>query len=243
MLRARNQPAFLATEAVMIGAGSSLGPRGFDAGAQEVVVKLVADHPTAEGAGLMVHEQFWAMSSGVPGNSIAFGTGVTPLMHLASFLVAKSEVTALIDMGDGAEALADAHLPDGFNRASLPLVPAPAAPDPARKTVELPLSKLAWLRSGEKGETINIGVIAREPAQLPWIRAGVEAALKDGWLDHLFGGAAARFKLYDLPGIAAFNVVLEGALPGGINNSTRLDPAAKSVAQQMVGMAIVVEHV
>ena len=41
-------------------------------------------------------------------------------------------------------------------------------------------------------------------------------------------------RVYDVPGIAALNLVLEGALPGGINASTRLDPAAKSVAQQLL---------
>jgi hypothetical protein len=290
LLRGGNKPAFLATEAILIGAGTSLGERGFNADAQELVLKLVADHPTAEGAGLMVFEQSWAMSSGVPGNSIAFGQGVTPLMHLASFLVAKGEVTALLDMGDGAEALADAHLPGGFDVAKLDpeqnaafqhrhpelvsgstsvpnsqvigvtekwmlkqvqhdgsadfrfdtLMPVPPKPNLSQATETRTLGELAWLRSGEKGETINIGVISREPAMLPWIRSGVEAALKDGWLDHLFGGAPARFRIYDVPGIAAFNVVLEGALPGGINNSTRLDPAAKSVAQQMVGSRVVV---
>jgi hypothetical protein len=46
--------------------------------------------------------------------------------------------------------------------------------------------------------------------------------------------------VYDLPGIGAVNLVLAGALPGGLNASTRLDPAAKSVAQQMMDFPIAV---
>ena len=46
--------------------------------------------------------------------------------------------------------------------------------------------------------------------------------------------------VYDVPGVAALNLVLAGALPGGINASTRLDPAAKSVGQQMLGFVVAV---
>jgi hypothetical protein len=44
--------------------------------------------------------------------------------------------------------------------------------------------------------------------------------------------------VYDLPGISAINMVLSGALPGGLNASTRLDPAAKSVGQQMLDFPV-----
>lgn len=240
MLRARNQPPFLATEVVMIGAGAALGPRVFDPSAQEVVAKLVADHATAEGATLMVQEQNAAMCGGAPGHTISMGAMVTPLMHLVSFLVPKTAVTATLDMGDGPEDLPETHLPGSYDPASV-TPPAPSAtPDPAVRTCDRPLGKLAWLRSGEKGETINVGVIARDPALLGWIRAGVEAGLDQGWLNHLYAGAPASYRIYVVPGIHAFNVVLKGALPGGLNTSTRLDSAAKSVAQQMVEMPVAV---
>jgi hypothetical protein len=161
-------------------------------------------------------------------------------MHLVSFLVPKTAVTATLDMGDGPEDLPETHLPGSYDPASV-TPPAPSAtPDPAVRTCDRPLGKLAWLRSGEKGETINVGVIARDPALLGWIRAGVEAGLDQGWLNHLYAGAPASYRIYVVPGIHAFNVVLKGALPGGLNTSTRLDSAAKSVAQQMVEMPVAV---
>ena len=240
MLRARNLPPYLATETVMIGAGAALGPRLFDQGAQEVIAKLIADHPMAEGAGLMVQEQYAAICGGAPGHTISIGAAVTPLMQLACVLVPKTQVTALLDMGQGPAPVPDAHLPGAYDPASAtPLAP-PLVADPQAETRQFPLGMLAWLRSGEKGETINVGVIARDPAQLGWIRAGVMAALEQGWLDHLYAGQPARFRIYDVPGIHAFNVVLSGALPGGLNTSTRLDSAAKSVAQQLVDMPIAV---
>ena len=51
------------------------------------------------------------------------------------------------------------------------------------------------------------------------------------WVAHL---GEAKVAIYDVPGISAVNIVLDGALPGGINASQRLDPAAKSVAQQLM---------
>jgi hypothetical protein len=44
--------------------------------------------------------------------------------------------------------------------------------------------------------------------------------------------------IYDLPGIHAINIVLDGALPGGLNASQRLDPAAKSIGQRLAGMQL-----
>ncbi|MEY3906635.1 MAG: hypothetical protein RIR59_1458, partial [Pseudomonadota bacterium] len=93
------------------------------------------------------------------------------------------------------------------------------------------LENLAFARSGEKGETINIGVIARSAAHLPALRhALTEAALRD-WLPDL---GTFRVQVYDLPGPAALNIVLEGALPGGLNASQRFDPAAKTIAQRLM---------
>ena len=50
----------------------------------------------------------------------------------------------------------------------------------------------------------------------------------------MFDGSRCEIRIYDVPGTHALNIVMDGALPGGINASVRLDPAAKSVAQQLL---------
>lgn len=234
MFKAHGMADFRRTDAVLIGAGASLGPRVFDAAAQEVVLKLVADHDSAAAAGLFVREQFAAISSMAPGTSVSFGAQVIPIAGLVSFLIPKAEVTATIDLGDGpaafrAEAVAG-FAPDHIAR---PLPVARAGTVPRR------LGDLAFVRSGEKGETVNIAVIAREPAQLPALRAALTPDAVAAWLAHLFE-LPGTVTVYDVPGVAALNLVLAGALPGGINASTRLDPAAKSVGQQMLGFVVAV---
>lgn len=229
MCRARNLAPFIAAEAVLIGAGAALG--SVDEDAVEVLVKLVVDHEEATAVQSFVREQFAAISAMAPGTSVAFGVSVAPLMRLVSFLVPKPEIIPLLDMGDGFEPLAPS--PDGgFDLAAVVRPPIPARG--TAPTHEVLLEQLAWARSGEKGETINIGVIARDPARLGDLRAALTPCAIKSWFAHLFDGEGGAVRVYDVPGIAALNLVLEGALPGGINASTRLDPAAKSVAQQLL---------
>ena len=144
-------------------------------------------------------------------------------MSLICFLVPKQEVRARIDGAVFA-------MPDvvGFDPAMLVRPPAPAAVPGGVAHI---LEDLAFARSGEKGETINIGVIARKPEHLPALRAALTETMIKAWLPDL---GDFRVTVYDLPGCHALNLVLEGALPGGLNASQRLDPAAKSIAQRMM---------
>ena len=53
------------------------------------------------------------------------------------------------------------------------------------------LISLAWARSGDKGDAFNIGVIARNPAYLPYIRAALTEAVVKDFFAHEFEGAAS----------------------------------------------------
>ncbi len=229
MLRAQNFPPYNKTEAVLIGAGQALGR--IDESAEELMVKLVVDHDYPIAAQMFVREQFAAISAMAPGTSVAIGISVAPLMELATFFVPKGEVTPQLDFGTGLEALT-CVTDGGFDPASIVRPPAPTADAAPIRTV--PLGSIAWARSGEKGETINVGVIARDPARVGDLRSALTPEAVREWLAHLFEGNGGDITVYDLPGIHAINLVLDGALPGGINASTRLDPAAKSVAQQLM---------
>jgi hypothetical protein len=63
------------------------------------------------------------------------------------------------------------------------------------------------------------------------LRAAMTQAALRNWLPDL---GDFRVTVYDVPGCHAFNIVMEGALPGGLNASQRLDPAAKSIAQRLM---------
>ncbi len=100
---------------------------------------------------------------------------------------------------------------------------------------EVPLLALAHGRSGDKGDTANIGIIARDPAYLPLLRAQVTADAVASYFGHLVEGPVRR---YELPGLDAFNFVLEAALGGGGIASLRTDSQGKAYAQMLLDLPI-----
>ena len=110
-------------------------------------------------------------------------------------------------------------------------------PAAASETISVPLIRLAWARSGDKGDISNIGVIARDPVLLPLLRAQLSADAVAGYLAHLVHGTVTRF---ELPGIHAFNFVCAQALDGGGMASMRNDPLGKGMAQILLSMPVAV---
>ncbi len=127
--------------------------------------------------------------------------------------------------------------------AAAPLAPAPTREpatwvDPPDETlIDVPLVKLAFARSGDKGNISNIGVIARRPEWLPllWHRVTPEAVQRH--FAHLVEGPVERFLL---PGIDAMNLMLHDALAGGGPASARFDPLGKGMAQMLLDMPVAV---
>ena len=99
----------------------------------------------------------------------------------------------------------------------------------------VPLIAVAYARSGDKGDTSNVGVVARSPALLPHLSRELSAERVRAHLAHLVHGPVTR---YDLPGIGAFNFVLEQALGGGGMASLRNDPLGKGMGQILLSMPV-----
>ncbi len=175
-----------------------------------------------------------------PGTTGAGGrASPSPCIKQFAFLLDKQRLAPTIAM-DGATWAVD--VPTGQAA-----VPAPAHPDattvPVQPAItggatrEVPLISLAWARSGDKGNTSNIGVIARRAEWLPLLRAQLTEARVAAWLAHLVQGRVTR---YDVPGIHAMNFVCEQALDGGGMASLRNDPLGKGMAQILLTMPLAV---
>ena len=113
--------------------------------------------------------------------------------------------------------------------------PAPWFDPPGEAQVEVPLVRLAWGRSGDKGDLSNIGLIARRPEWLPLLRAQLTPQRVHEWLAHLVEGEVTR---YEVPGIDAFNVLCTRALDGGGMASLRNDPLGKGMGQILLAMPV-----
>jgi hypothetical protein len=97
------------------------------------------------------------------------------------------------------------------------------------------LGQLAHSRSGDKGNTVNISVIAYDERHYPHLRHQVTAAR----VQELFRGTASgSVRRYEVPSIGALNFVLEDALGGGVTRSLRLDAHGKSLASAVLDLDI-----
>ena len=230
---------YSATQLEVLGAESCYGPHAQALQPREVVLRLAVTHPRKEALELFAREVAPAGTSWSPGTTGAGGgrASVAPSIRQYAFLLDKSQVEARVAI-DGqpievprtdAPAAAGAPPPRPATTAK------PEAPPEAVDTVEVPLIRLAWARSGDKGDTSNIGVIARHPALLPLLREQLTEARVADWLSHLVKGRVTR---YEVPGIDAFNFVCEQALGGGGMASLRNDPLGKGMGQILLAVPV-----
>jgi len=98
--------------------------------------------------------------------------------------------------------------------------------------------ELAYARSGDKGDSSNIGVIARRPEFVAVLRKQLTPERVAAYFAHLVRG---RVRRYELPGIGAFNFTLEEALGGGGMASMRIDPLGKGFAQMLLDLPVEID--
>ena len=99
----------------------------------------------------------------------------------------------------------------------------------------LPLRELAHARSGDKGDTSNVGVIAYDETDYPFLRDQVTIDRVRSLYGALVRGDVER---YELPNIGALNFVLRGALAGGVTTSLALDPHGKTRSSLILELLI-----
>jgi len=122
--------------------------------------------------------------------------------------------------------------------APLPRQTWPGAPRGTRR-VKVPLSVLAHARSGEKGDTCNIGVIARAPEIYPWLARRLTAAVVK---KHFEGIAFGKVVRHEVPNLWALNFLLEESLGGGGTVSLRLDAQGKTLSHALLAMEVEAPH-
>jgi len=94
--------------------------------------------------------------------------------------------------------------------------------------MKAPLSRIAHTRSGDKGDTCNIGVIAWEDRFYPILLREVTAERVKRHFGPLVRGQVER---YELPNLCALNFLLHGALGGGGTVSLRTDAQGKTYSK------------
>ncbi len=105
--------------------------------------------------------------------------------------------------------------------------------------MRVPLYKLAHARSGDKGDTANIGLIARRPEYYPLL---VEQVTAERVREHFRGLCHGPVERFELPNLNALNFLLHQALGGGGTVSLRLDAQGKTLSAALLRMEVEVDE-
>jgi len=101
--------------------------------------------------------------------------------------------------------------------------------------MKVPLLALAHARSGDKGDTANVGLIARRPELFPLLEREVTAQRVAAHFAGMLTGGVERF---ELPNLGALNFLLHGALGGGGTVSLKTDAQGKTLSTALLRMEI-----
>lgn len=105
-----------------------------------------------------------------------------------------------------------------------------AAGAPGSPTERAPLGLVAGARSGDKGGDANVGVWVRTDEAYPWLR---DTLTVERFRELYPEAADLEVRRYELPNLRALNFVAVGLLGQGVSSSTRPDPQAKAVGEEL----------
>lgn len=105
--------------------------------------------------------------------------------------------------------------------------------------MKVPLSRIAHGRSGDKGDTANVGIIAYDPRHYPVL---VREVTRERVREHFGEFVRGDVVRYELPNLGALNFLLHGALGGGGTLSLRIDAQGKTFSAALLRMEIDVEE-
>lgn len=242
MFAEKGMADFSQTHVEILGTEATYGVNsrvGVNCSPREVIVKIAASHADKKALVLFSREIAQAATGMAPGITGIVGgrPKVSPVIRLFSCLVPKSRVQVRMECENSAVDVAV----DTSQREFAEPDPVVDVPTVTKGEHSVPLVKLAWARSGDKGNHANIGVIARDPAYLPFIKAALSKEAVAHYMAHTFDGQPS-VKAWELPGIHAINFLLENSLGGGGICSLRIDPQGKAYAQQLLDFPVPVSQ-
>ncbi len=97
------------------------------------------------------------------------------------------------------------------------------------------LLELCHARSGDKGDTVNVGIICRKPEYFDFVRGYVTADRVKAHFGEMVKGKVDRF---ELPNLHAVNFLLHGALDGGGTVSLMTDAQGKTFSTALLRMEV-----
>lgn len=243
VLRGHNLGDYGETSIEIIGAESQFGDFATDYEPREVVAKIAAKHEEAAAIAILLRELTGLGLASPPGLSGFSGARAkpSPVVRLFSYLTPKEEIAIQIHIDGQSVDFSDSP-EQAFDPSTIARPAAPELPAISDQMVTVPLIRLAWARSGDKGNKANIGVIARDPAFLPFLWAALSPDSVAKRFGHFIeGGAdAARVEKFHLPGCHAINFLIDAVLGGGGVASIRNDAQGKGYGQILLAHPVAI---
>ncbi|GHA89839.1 terpene utilization protein AtuA [Algimonas arctica] len=229
-LRARNMPDYTAAELEMTGTDFYYGAFGTTRDPLEIAFRISVRHEDAAACALLLKEASGFGLATPPGLVLFSGARPKPqaVVRLFSAMIDKSIADVQVD--------GLSYRPAPSAAATAPSPEIPSEPNPQGDTA-VNLATLAWLRSGDKGDKSNIGVIARKSEFMPYIWAALTEPIIRARFAHLVEGDIERWYL---PGSQSMNILMDRALGGGGMASLRNDAQGKSFGQILAVMPILI---
>jgi hypothetical protein len=235
LFRQKNIAPFKATHIEALGAEASYGEKSHARASREVLLRLVVVHDSREALEIFGRELGSIGLSCAPGTTGIYSgrPKPAPVVRLFTMFLDKSRLgNPKLTVADAAPVEVPVPMHGGY--APPEKHHGEAAPQNA-ETVDVPLLKLAYARSGDKGNASNVAIFARKPEYLPWLRRILTPEAIVAQLSQLVNGPAERF---EAPGLHALNFLIQNALGGGGMASLRIDPQGKAYGQMVLEMTV-----
>ncbi len=236
----RGMADFTRTRIDALGAGALQQTQSNDSGFREVVMRIAVTHPDKKALVLFskeIAQAATAMASGIAGSVTGGRPSVSPRICLYSLLIPKSDIS--VDLS-----LDDESIPVSIHSSSNSLILEEQPEWPIEDISSdsdwptVPLAKLSWCRSGDKGNHANIGVIARQSDYVPYIASALTEKTIANRMSHVLDDPDSDVSRWYLPGLNAFNFLLRNSLGGGGIASLNPDPQGKTYAQQILAYPV-----
>ena len=227
---------FQDTNLSIIGTDSIYGLKKTDKKSKEVIMRLMVKHYNEKALRIFSKEIAQAVTGMTAGviNYMGGRPTVSPSVHLFSFLIPKNFINIDVEINQSKSQVKMPTLPK-FSKKEDVNLNGYDNNDFSNLKTKVDLEKLAYARSGDKGDHVNIGIIARKSSYFPYIRDALKIEVVSKYFEHFLKGEVQR---WDVPGVYGLNFLLKNALGGGGMASLYLDPQGKGYAQMLLELPI-----
>ena len=208
-------------------------------GSNEVVMRLAVAHENKEALTIFSREIAQSATGMAPGviNYLGGRPSISPLIKLYSFLINKKNINCSVNLDSIKEKISFNSIEkyEPVLRSDFAILGEPVK----SLDFEVPLIRLAYARSGDKGNHVNSGVIARKSDYFPFIKDSLNMDIIAEQLKNI---SKESIICWELPKIYGLNFLLKNCLDGGGMSSLLLDPQGKGYAQDFLNIKISVSE-